>query len=81
MYEWAELSHFRYLLVILEKQGFRIAAEELHTPQTNLTVQARQFQENASVPSLPQDKERAYPAYRNGHRIHRFGAVAAGNAR
>jgi DNA-binding transcriptional LysR family regulator len=49
MYDWAELRHFRYLLVILEKQGFRVAAEELHTSQPNLTVQARQFQENASV--------------------------------
>lgn len=49
MYDWAELRHFRYLLTILEKQGFRIAAEELHTSQPNLTVQARQFQENASV--------------------------------
>ncbi len=52
MYDWAELRHFRYLLVILEKQGFRVAAEELHTSQPNLTVQARQFQENASVPPL-----------------------------
>jgi DNA-binding transcriptional LysR family regulator len=49
MYDWAELRHFRYLLVILERQGFRVAAEELHTSQPNLTVQARQFQENASV--------------------------------
>lgn len=30
MYDWAELRHFRYLRVILEKQGFRVAAEELH---------------------------------------------------
>src|SRR5258708_9194992 len=49
MYEWAELRHFRYLLVILERQGFRAAAEELRTAQPNLSVQARQFQENASV--------------------------------
>lgn len=49
MYDWAELRHFRYLLAILEKQGFRVAADELHTSQPNLTVQARQFQENASV--------------------------------
>lgn len=49
MYDWAEFRHFRYLLAILEKQGFRIAAEELHTSQPNLTVQARQFQENACV--------------------------------
>ncbi|MCU1321479.1 MAG: transcriptional regulator, LysR family [Acidobacteriaceae bacterium] len=49
MYEWAELRHFRYLLAILEKQGFRAAAEELRTAQPNLSVQAKQFQENASV--------------------------------
>jgi DNA-binding transcriptional LysR family regulator len=49
MYEWAEFRHFRYLLKILEKGGFRAAAEELHTSQPNLTVQARQFQDNASV--------------------------------
>lgn len=49
MHEWAELRHFRYLLKILERQGFRVAAEELHTSQPNLTVQARQFQEYASV--------------------------------
>ena len=49
MYDWAELRHFRYLLAILERQGFRAAAEELHTAQPNLTVQAKQFQENASI--------------------------------
>ena len=49
MYDWAEFRHFRYLLKILEKRGFRAAAEELHTSQPNLTVQARQFQEHASV--------------------------------
>jgi DNA-binding transcriptional LysR family regulator len=31
MYDWAEFRHFRYLLTILEKGGFRIAADELHT--------------------------------------------------
>lgn len=49
MHEWAELRHFRYLLAVLEKRGFRAAAEQLHTAQPNLSVQARQFQENASV--------------------------------
>ncbi len=49
MNDWAEFRHFRYLLAILEKQGFRPAAEELNASQPNLTVQARQFQENASV--------------------------------
>lgn len=44
MYDWAEFRHFRYLLKILEKGGFRAAAEELFTSQPNLTVQARQFQ-------------------------------------
>jgi DNA-binding transcriptional LysR family regulator len=45
----AEFRHFCYLLKILEKGGFRIAAEELYTSQPNLTVQARQFQEQASI--------------------------------
>ena len=58
MYDWAELRHFRYLLTILERQGFRVAAEELHTSQPNLSVQARQFQENASV--------RLYKKLKNG---------------
>jgi hypothetical protein len=49
MYEWAEVRDFRYLLKILEKGGFRAAAEELYTSQPNLTVQARQFQDRASV--------------------------------
>lgn len=49
MNDWAEFRHFRYLLVILEKQSFRVAAEELNSSQPNLTVQARQFQENAAV--------------------------------
>jgi DNA-binding transcriptional LysR family regulator len=49
MYDWAEFRHFRYLLAILEEQGVRAAAEILHTAQPNLSVQARQFQENASV--------------------------------
>jgi DNA-binding transcriptional LysR family regulator len=49
MYDWAEFRHFLYLLKILEKGGFRVAAEELHTSQPNLTVQARRFQDQASV--------------------------------
>jgi DNA-binding transcriptional LysR family regulator len=49
MYDWAEFRHFRYLLKILEKGGFRAAAEELYTSQPNLTVQARQFQDKAAV--------------------------------
>jgi DNA-binding transcriptional LysR family regulator len=49
MYDWAEFRHFLYLSKILEKGGFRVAAEELHTSQPNLTVQARRFQDQASV--------------------------------
>jgi DNA-binding transcriptional LysR family regulator len=49
MYDWAEFRHFLYLLKILEKGGFRVAAEELHTSQPNLSVQARRFQDHASV--------------------------------
>lgn len=49
MYEWAEFRHFRYLLTVLELQSFRAAAETLHTSQPNLSVQAKQFQENAEV--------------------------------
>jgi DNA-binding transcriptional LysR family regulator len=49
MHDWAEFRHFRYLLTILQKGGFRTAAEHLHTSQPNLTVQARQFQEYASL--------------------------------
>ena len=37
MHEWAELRHFCYPLKILERQGFRVAAEGLHTSQPNLT--------------------------------------------
>jgi DNA-binding transcriptional LysR family regulator len=49
MHDWAEFRHFKYLLAVLELQGFRAAAEELHTAQPNLSIQARQFQENASL--------------------------------
>lgn len=49
MYEWAEFRHFKYLLAILELQGFRAAAEQLFTAQSNLSIQAKQFQESASV--------------------------------
>lgn len=49
MYDWAEFRHFRYLLAVLEKQGFRAAAEHLYTTQPNLSIQARSFQENASI--------------------------------
>ena len=58
MYEWAEFRHFRYLLSILEQKGFRAAAEKLHTAQPNLSVQAKQFQDNASI--------RLYERLKNG---------------
>jgi DNA-binding transcriptional LysR family regulator len=62
MYDWAEFRHFRYLLTILEKGGFRIAADELHTSQPNLTVQARQFQDNAAIRLFRKSKSgRIYP--------------------
>ena len=41
MYDWAELRHFRYLLAIVEKNGFRAAADVLHTTQPNLSAQAK----------------------------------------
>lgn len=49
MNDWAEFRHFKYLLAVLELQGFRAAAEHLHTAQPNLSIQAKQFQEYASV--------------------------------
>jgi len=49
MYDWAELRHFKYLLAILEKNGFRAAADVLHTTQPNLSAQAKQFQENSGL--------------------------------
>jgi DNA-binding transcriptional LysR family regulator len=49
MYDWAEFRHFRYLLKILERRGFRAAADEPFTSQPNLTVQARQFQDHANL--------------------------------
>ena len=62
MNDWAEFRHFLYLVTILEKGGFRPAAECLHTSQPNLTVQARQFQEYASVCLYRKSKDgRIYP--------------------
>src|ERR1700736_1066160 len=59
MYDWAEFRHFKYLLTILELQGFRAAAEQLNTGQPNLRIQAKQFQEYASV--------RLYDKAKDGH--------------
>jgi DNA-binding transcriptional LysR family regulator len=49
MYDWIEFRQVRYLLTILEKQGFRDAAEELHISRRKLAAQARRFQDKASV--------------------------------
>jgi len=49
MNDWAEFRHFLYLKTILERGGFRSAADHLNTSQPNLTVQARQFQEFAEI--------------------------------
>lgn len=57
MYDWAEFRHFWYLLTVLEKRGFRPAAEHLHTSQPNLSVQARQFQEYAAVTLFRKSKD------------------------
>lgn len=57
MRDWAEFRHFRYLLSILERGGFRLAAEQLNTSQPNLTVQARQFQESASISLYRKSKD------------------------
>jgi hypothetical protein len=56
MYDWAELRYLRYLLAIPERQGFRVAAEQLRSLQPNLTVQARQFQGDTPVRLFPKMK-------------------------
>src|SRR5579863_1653879 len=37
----AEFRHFRYLLAIVERKGFRAAAEHPRTAEPNLSVQAK----------------------------------------
>ena len=49
MNDWAEFRHFKYLLAILEYKGFRAASEHVHTAEPNLSVQAKQFQENFGI--------------------------------
>jgi len=49
MHDWAEYRYFKYLLAVVEQNGFRAAAEELHTTQPNLSAQAKQFQENSGL--------------------------------
>ena len=57
MYKWAEFRHFKYLLAILELRGFRAASEQLFTAQSNLSIQAKQFQESASVRHYDKTKD------------------------
>jgi DNA-binding transcriptional LysR family regulator len=49
MYDWAEFRHFTYLLAVLEQNGFRAAAEVLHTTQPNLSAHSKQFHENSGL--------------------------------
>ncbi|HEX4036514.1 MAG TPA: LysR family transcriptional regulator [Acidobacteriaceae bacterium] len=49
MNDWAEFRHFRYLLEIVKQEGFRAAAESLHTAQPNLSAQAKQFQDLSAI--------------------------------
>jgi DNA-binding transcriptional LysR family regulator len=49
MYDWAEFRHFTYMLAVLEQNGFRAAAEVLHTTQPNLSAHSKQFQENSGL--------------------------------
>lgn len=49
MNDWAEFRHFRYLLEIVKQEGFRAAAESLHTAQPNLSAQAKQFQDLSHI--------------------------------
>jgi len=46
---WAEFRHFKYVLAIVEHMGLRAAAEHLRTAEPNLSVQAKQFQENLAI--------------------------------
>ncbi|MDE1160623.1 MAG: LysR family transcriptional regulator [Acidobacteriaceae bacterium] len=66
MYEWAEFRHFRYLLAVLELQGFRAAAEQLHTAQPNLSSHAKQFQEYGSVRLYEKGKDGRIKATETG---------------
>jgi DNA-binding transcriptional LysR family regulator len=49
MNNWVEFRHFRYLLAIVEHKGFRAAAKHLRTAESNLSVQARQFQKACAI--------------------------------
>lgn len=49
MYDWAEYRYFRYLLAVVERNGFRAAAEELHTTQPNLSAHSKHFHEQSGL--------------------------------
>ena len=49
MNNWVEFRHLRYLLAVVEHKGFRAAAKHLCTAESNLSVQARQFQEALAI--------------------------------
>jgi DNA-binding transcriptional LysR family regulator len=55
--EWAEFRHFRYLLTIAERKGFRAAARHLRTSEANLSIQAKQFQEMFEIRLFRRSKD------------------------
>jgi DNA-binding transcriptional LysR family regulator len=56
MNNWVEFRHFRYLLTVVEHKKFRAAARHLQTPESNLSVQARQFQKTLAIQLFRRDK-------------------------
>ena len=56
--DWAEFRHIRYLLAIVENESLRAAADQLHTSEPNLSVQARQFQETFALQLYVKGKDR-----------------------
>jgi DNA-binding transcriptional LysR family regulator len=75
MNDWAEFRHFRYLLEIVKHEGFRAAAESLHTAQPNLSAQAKQFQELSHVHLYRRSKDGRIELTETGVA---FGAIAQG---
>jgi len=75
MNDWAEFRHFRYLLEIVKQEGFRAAAESLHTAQPNLSAQAKQFQELSNVHLFRRGKAGRIELTETGIA---FGAIAQG---
>jgi DNA-binding transcriptional LysR family regulator len=43
--DFAEFRHFRYLLAVAQRKGFRAAAEALNTAQPSLSRQIKEFQD------------------------------------